>query len=278
MLIKIVIVAVLLYCLLVGYLYVFQRRILFVPGTTAPNREDVGVPEMREIELLSADGLATRSWYHPAVPGKPTIVYFQGNAGTIGGRGYKARHFIDRGYGILLVGYRGYGGNPGEPSEAGLILDGRAALSFLGRGEAPPANIVLYGESLGSGVAVALAAETRVGAVILEAPYTSIEAMAAARYWFIPIRYLLKDTFDSISRIDRIGAPLLVLHGEKDNVIDVAHGRRLFEAAVEPKRLHLFSNGDHSDLYDHDAATVIFDFVEAMWDSPQITPALSREP
>jgi fermentation-respiration switch protein FrsA (DUF1100 family) len=286
-LIKISVAAVLIYCLLIAGLYFFQRRILFVPGHARPDRLEAGVSDMREIDLLSTDGLHLRSWYREAAENRPTIVYFQGNAGSIAGRGFKARAFIDQGYGVLLVGYRGYGGNPGAPSEAGLILDGRAALSFLEAEGTLTENIVLYGESLGSGIAVALAVQiletaqpseslgASLGALVLEAPYTSIAKIAAARYWFVPVRYMLKDPFDSLSRIADLRCPLLILHGQRDAVIAIEHGRRLYDTAPEPKLFHLFEEGRHSDLFDHGAAEVVTSFLEARCDSSQPRPALN---
>ena len=285
-LIKIGVAAVLIYCLLIACLYVLQRRILFVPGLLPPDRLEAGVSDMREIDLSSADGLRLRSWYRGAADNRPTIVYFQGNAGSIAGRGFKARAFIDRGYGVLLVGYRGYGGNPGAPSEAGLILDGRAALDFLQAEGVSAKDTVLYGESLGSGVAVALAMQNSataqssagrdspLGALVLEAPFTSVIEIAAARYWFVPVRYLLKDPFDSLSRIAGLRSPLLILHGQRDAVIAVEHGRRLYDAAPEPKRFQLFEEGRHSDLFDHGAADVVTGFLETVWDSshPRLAP------
>jgi uncharacterized protein len=269
-LVKLVFVVALIYGIVVGALYVFQRRILFVPGTTEPDRVASGVPDMRDVDLTTGDGLRLRSWYSPATQGFPTIVYFQGNAGTIGGRDFKARPLIDHGYGMLLVGHRGYGGNPGHPTEIGLIDDGRAALDFLASNGVEISDIVLYGESLGSGVAVALAAEAPEsggpGALVLESPYTSIVEIAAARYWFMPVRLLIKDRFDSLSRMARVNAPLLVLHGERDNVIEVEQGRRLHEAASEPKHLKLFAEGRHSDLYDHGALEAIVGFLDGLWD------------
>ena len=266
--VKLIVAAAVVYGVFVGYLYTIQRRILFVPGTLPPDRIEAGVPDMREVDLVTEDGLTLRSWYRPADPGCPTLVYFQGNAGTIAGRGFKARAFLDRGLGVLLVGHRGFGGNPGHPSEIGLITDGRAALNFLASETVGPGDVVLYGESLGSGVAVALAADAEipVGAVILEAPYTSIVEIAATRYWFVPVAMLLKDRFDSLSRISGVRAPVLILHGEDDKVINVDQGRRLHEAAVEPRRLHLFEQGSHSDLYEHGAAEVIEAFLDEMWD------------
>lgn len=280
--VKIVFAIALIYGLVVGTLHVFQRRILFVPGTTPPDRAEAGVPDMREVDLRTVDGLRIRSWYRPATPGLPTLIYFQGNAGTMAGRGFKARPLMDHGYGLLMVGYRGYGGNPGHPSEAGLIEDGRAALAFLAGDGVGIADTVLYGESLGSGVAVALAAEApeggAPGAIILEAPFTSIVELAAARYWFAPVRLLLKDRFETLSIISRVHAPTLILHGERDGLIDVDHARRLHEAANEPKRLRLFNDGRHSNLYDHGALEAVVEFLDAMWDRSQAAPRVTPSP
>jgi len=237
-----------------------------VPGTAKPDLQGSGVPEMEEHILQTADGLKLLSWYMPAKDNKFTIMYFQGNAGTIGSRGFKARHFLNGGYGLLMVGYRGYGGNPGNPSEDGLILDGKAGLSFLKEVGVNIDDIVLYGESLGSGVAVALAAgpAKKAAALILESPYSSIQDIAASRYWFAPTRLLLKDKFDSIARIRKVQSAVLILHGEGDGIIPVEHGARLFQQANEPKHLHLFSHGGHSDLYDHGANEVILKFLDGL--------------
>lgn len=270
-LLKIVFSAVLIYGLVVASLYLFQRRILFVPGTTLLDREAVGVPDMNDADLISDDGLTLRSWYRAAMPRRPTIVYFQGNAGTISGRGFKARPLMDHGYGVLLVGHRGYGGNPGFPSEDGLIDDGRAALKFLAAQGVRAKDIILYGESLGSGVAVALAAgmsdEEPPGAIILEAPFTSIVEIAASRYRFVPVRFLIKDRFDSLARVDQIHAPMLILHGARDGVINIQHGKTLHEAANEPKQFVLFDEGRHSDLYDYGALEAVVGFVDNLWDN-----------
>ena len=248
--------AVVIYGLVVASLYLLQRRILFVPNPNVPERDTAGLSDMAEVRLETADGLALLSWYRPAEPGRPSVIYFQGNAGNIGHRGHTVRPMLDRGWGVLLVGYRGYGGNAGSPSEEGLHADAAAAAAFLVGEGVTPARTVYWGESLGSGVAVRLAAERPPGAVVLEAPYTSIVEMAASRYWFVPVRHLVKDRFDSLSRIAAIGAPLLVLHGAQDRVIPIEHGRRLFAAATEPKRFEMFPDGRHSDLVDHGALDV----------------------
>ena len=251
------------YCVLVGCLYLLQRRILYLPSSGTPNQVIAGVPEMRDVQLVTEDGLSLRSWYHPAASNRPTFVYFQGNAASIAERAYKARLWIDRGYGVLLVGYRGYGGNSGSPTETGLYSDGRAALDFLMAEGVVPGTVVLYGESLGSGVAVALASENSqpFAALILESPFTSVADIAASRYWFVPVRRLLWDRFDSLSRLGQVEAPILILHGERDRIVPVAHGRKMFTAAPSPKRIEIFEQAGHSDLFDHGADAAIRRFL-----------------
>ncbi len=256
------------YAALVGALYLIQRELIYHPGLTMRSPAASGMPEMRPVEMTAADGIGLVSWYSPAHAGKPTIVYFQGNAGNIGDRGYKARPYLDRGFGLLLAGYRGYGDNPGEPTEDGLYADGRAQLAWLAGQGVGPRDWVLYGESLGSGVAVQLAMEqatkTPVAAVVLESPYTSMGDAAAAHYPFVPARTLVRDRFESLAKIARIGAPLLIVHGERDGVVPIAQGRRLFEAARPPKDGHWIAAGGHNDLYDHGAAAAVTGFLDRM--------------
>lgn len=239
-------------------LFVFQRALIYhpleIPGTPAEG----GVPEMRAVQARSADGLALGGWFAPPrAPEAPVVVLFQGNAGNLSWRSFKARAFLDAGLGVMLAGYRGYGGNPGAPNEDGLIADGRAALDFLASQGIAAADVVLYGESLGSGVAVRLASERRVAAVILEAPFTALPDVAAFHYPVIPVRLLARDRFDSLSRIAAIAAPLLIVHGDRDEIVPVALGQRLFAAAAEPKRAQWIAGGNHNDLWERIRATVI---------------------
>ncbi len=247
--------------LLVLALYVLQRSILFVPDVTRPDPATGQAPEMVRVRAETADGLSLEGWWHPAPAGGMTLLYFHGNAGSVGSRSGKARRLIDRGYGLLLAGYRGYGGNPGSPSEEGLISDGRAWLDALEKLGVPARSALLYGESLGSGIATALAVERAVAGVVLEAPYVSIEEIAAARYWFVPVRRLLRDRFDNASRVPLLKAPVLIIHGTSDRVIPIAHGERLFALAAEPKRFERLEDGGHVDLFEHGALPALDAFV-----------------
>lgn len=260
------------YALLVAAVYAFQRNLLYLPDRGVPDLEEAGVPDMRAVKLSTNDGLTLLSWYKEAAAGQPTLVYFSGNAGHIGHRGAKARPYLDAGMGVLLVGYRGYGSNPGSPTEEGLYTDGRAALDFLPAAGVAPKRTVLYGESLGSGVAVHLAAERAavapLGAVVLESAYASIAAVAAKHYPFLPVRWMVKDRFESAAKIARVKAPVFIFHGEKDGTIPIRTGRELFAAAVEPKESLWIAGAYHNDLYDYDAPAAVIAFLGRRFGAP----------
>ncbi len=272
------IVAVGAYATVLAGLYLFQRHLLYHPSGGHPDPVLAGVPEMTAVSLTSADGLNLVSWYAAARNGAPTLVYFHGNAGHIGHRGFKVRPYLDAGWGAMLVGYRGYGGNPGAPSEAGLYADARAALAFLDAEGVAAGRRFYYGESLGTGIAVRMAAEgaakAAVGAVILEAPYTVIADVAAEHYPFVPARRMMHDRFDAQSHIATIGAPLLVVHGERDHVIPTHFGKSLFAAASEPKAAHWIETAGHNDLHDHGLAERVLAFGAGLTATGAGTPHL----
>lgn len=260
-----IVAAVVVYSLVVGVLFLAQRQLMYFPDRSKPEFTRPGVPAMEEVSATTSDGLDLAMWYHPpARPGAPVIVLFQGNAGHMGHRGFKIIPFVEAGFGMLLAEYRGYGGNPGSPNETGLYRDGRAALDFLGRAGITPGQIVLYGESLGSAVVVQLATERMFRAIILEAPFTSAADLAASHFWFIPARHLIWDRFDSLAKIDKVRAPLLVIHGEKDGIVPVRFGRRLFAAATEPKQARYIPGAGHNDLHMFGAVEAAVSFVRSI--------------
>lgn len=252
---------------LIGVMYVAQRSLMYHPGGAEGGPADNGVAEMRAVHLKTADGLTVESWVSAPQPGRPTLVFLQGNAGSIHDRGWKVRPYIDHGYGVMLVGYRGYGGNPGKPSEDGLYADAAAALAHLEGEGRPAASWVLYGESLGTGIAVELAkrqaaAGAPAGAVILEAPFTAMGDAAQRHYPYLPAKLLVRDRYDSVTKIAAIAAPLLIFHGDQDRVVPFKLGKRLFEAAREPKQGHWIAGAHHGNLYEFGAAGRVIDFVD----------------
>jgi hypothetical protein len=249
------------YGVLVGALYVFQRHLLYFPGVERPELGDLAALGVREVTLKTADGLSLLSWYVPPRDGHSVIAYLHGNGGHIGYRAERLRWFARNGYGVLMVEYRGYGGNPGTPSESGLVTDGVAALDFLGGEGIAPNRLVIYGESLGSGVAVLLVARRQVASLILEAPFTSVAEVAQYHYLFMPASALVRDRFDSLAMIGEVKAPILVLHGEQDRVVPLRFGRALFDAAPEPKELWLSRDAGHEDLVRHGAFEAVLDFL-----------------
>lgn len=256
-------IAVALYLALLVILYVYQRDIQYHPHAVVPDPAGSIVPEMVALRIETADGLRPLAWWAPPPDRtRPVVVYFHGNGGTLASRATQARSLLDAGYGVLLAGYRYNAGAGGEPSEEGLIADGRAAVEFVRSLGYPPERIALYGESLGTGVAVAIAADREVGAVILAMPFTSMTDVAQDHYWFFPVRWLVRDNFDSLSRIARVRAPLLVLHGEDDRLIPVKFARELFAAAPGPKEGHFIPGGRHGGLYDLGAGKLVLDFLD----------------
>lgn len=250
-----------LYLALAAYLYVQQRSFLYFPDARRPVAAEAGIPELREVQLTTADGLHLLAWYVPPTQVRSVILYFHGNGGSIAARKDRLAMFARAGYGVLMPEYRGYGGNPGSPSEQAFFADAEAALFFLhGQAFDDPA-IVVYGESLGTGVAVALAGKRQMQALILDTPYTTIAAVAEKRFFYVPVDLLLKDRFDSLSRIGDMRAPLLVIQGAHDRVIPPALGRALFDAANEPKELRIDPDGNHSDLLERGALNVVLDFL-----------------
>jgi uncharacterized protein len=247
---------------IVGSLFLFQRQLLYRPSKTRPELADLALIGVREVTLTTDDGLLLFSWYLPPRAGRPVIAYFHGNGGHIGYRAERLRRFASEGYGVLLAEYRGYAGNPGKPTEAGLFADGTAALDFLEREGVTIDRLVLWGESLGSGVAVYLAARYAVAGIILEAPFTSVTAAAQRHYPFVPAAFLVHDRFDSLSRMGQVRAPLLVLHGERDMIVPAGHGRALLDAAPGPKQGWFSPHAGHETLAQFGALDVAIAFIE----------------
>jgi fermentation-respiration switch protein FrsA (DUF1100 family) len=242
------------YALVVGVLFFQQRALLYpiVQGAAAPDAEG---PPIRVVGIETPDGERLVGWYLAPQPGRPTLLFFGGQGGGLSFQDGRWRRIADEGVGFLAIGYRGHDGSTGQPSETGLHTDARAAYDWLAR-TTRPQDIVIHGFSLGTGVAVQLATERPARAVVLEAPYTSTADIAAKSWPWLPVRWLMLDQYRSRYIIDRVTQPLLIVHGDGDQVIPVSQGRRLFDLARSPKRFVRMIGSNHATLtrdglYDH---------------------------
>ncbi len=252
--------------LLVGYgamvalAYFAQRALMYFPDRTRTPPAQAGLPEAEEIVIDTADGEKLVAWYVPAAEGRPVVLYFHGNGGALVHRVRRFRGLIANGNGLVALSYRGYGGSSGSPTEEGLLADAAAAYAFA-VARYPAQRIAVFGESLGTGVAIWLAGEKPVARVLLQAPYTSIIDVAAAAYPFLPVWLLLKDRYRSDERVGRVNVPVLVIHGERDRVVPIEYGERLYALIRAPKKFVRFPEGGHVDLDQNGALDIIQSFL-----------------
>jgi uncharacterized protein len=253
-------IAVLGYVGAVALLYFLQGEFLYPrqPARTAPTA--AGFPVAEERFLDTPDGEKIIVWHVPPKGDRPVVLFFHGNGDFLAGRVPRFRAIVADGTGLIALSYRGYGGSSGVPSEKGLMIDAAAAYR-LAASTYEARRIVVWGFSLGTGPAVAIAAEQPIGKLILEAPYTSTVDVAAAAMPVIPVRWLMRDQFRSDERIGKVSAPLLVMHGARDPGISIRFGERLYDLANQPKQFVRFPDGGHDDLDAHGAVEVALKFV-----------------
>lgn len=229
-------------------LYACQRQLQYQPGHQNPIPASLGLKDVQVVTLQTPDHESLVLWYAAPRPGRATVLFFQGNAGDIADRAPRLAFYQSKGLGAAFLSYRGFGGSTGHITEHGLITDARTAYDWL-RTTTPAPKIVLSGESLGTGVAVQLAAEVPVAAVALDAPYASTLAIAQWRFPYLPVALLMKDQFLSINHIAQIHAPLLIQHGTADAVIPYTSGQTLYAAAVQPKTFIPLPNRGHEIIF-----------------------------
>jgi uncharacterized protein len=252
-----------------GLLWLFQRRLLYFPTPDPVPPAASVLPGAEDVTFETTDGLHLAGWFVPAQPGargpagvgsrgpvgavdsrthRPAVLVCNGNAGDRSMRAPLAAALARMGLAVLLFDYRGYGGNPGHPTEEGLAADARAALGYLaGRPEVDPERVVYFGESLGAAVALRLATERPPAALVLRSPFASLAEVGRRHYPLLPVSLLLRDRYDSAALAGRLDAPLLVVAGGRDQIIPASHSRRLFDAAPQPKRLVVLDGADHND-------------------------------
>lgn len=231
---------------IVAALWALQRRLIYLPSQAVPD-----APEgVEEVSHTTEDGLDLEAWFVRARgEHRGTVVVFPGNAGNRADRVPLGMALADKGYATLLVDYRGYGANPGSPSEEGLIRDARSALDYLeSRSDLDPKRIAYFGESLGSGVAVGLADEEPPSALILRSPFPSLADVGSVHYPVLPVTLLLRDRFDNTTKVADIEVPLLVIAGSADRIVPTGLSRDLYEVAQQPKELVVIDGARHNDF------------------------------
>lgn len=231
-------------------IWTLQRRLMYFPVGGVPTAAELGLTGVEPVTFETTDGLGLSGWFFAASGPSPpvTVVVFNGNAGNRAHRAPLAAALRRHGLQVLLVDYRGYGGNPGAPSKNGLAADARAARAYVaGRPDVDRSRIVYFGESLGTAVAVDLAVEHPPAALVLRSPFTSMRELGQHHYPFLPVGLLLRDRFAAIDQIQRVRVPLLVIAGGHDRIVPIDNSRRLYDAAVAPKTLFVLPDADHND-------------------------------
>ena len=237
--------------LIAGFLVLLwagQRGLIYFPDPSVPGPAAVGLPDARELTLTTDDGLRLGAWFVAAPHARFTVIVFNGNAGNRAYRAPLAAAFQKRGWNVLLFDYRGYGGNPGSPSERGLAADAVAARAqVLSLSGIDRAGLIYFGESLGSAVATALAARHPPAALVLRSPFTSLTDVGRYHYPVLPVGLLLRDRFDSYGTIERVHIPTMVIAGDRDTIVPVEQSRRLFDRLQGPRKLMVLPWTDHND-------------------------------
>ena len=249
------------YIALACALFLMQRSLLYRPNPSDMEAMRATMPGVERFALDTADGQTLVAWHHPPREGAPFVIYLHGNAANLSARNKRLMSFAQQGWGFLAVSFRGYGGSTGAPTEDGLIADAEAAYAKARELGVSPERIFLFGESLGTGVAIALATRREVRGIALEAPYSSTADVASSIYWYVPVRLLMRDQFLSDERVKNVRAPILILHGDADRVVPIRFGEKLFAAANEPKEFFRITGAGHQALDDPRAQKRLVEWV-----------------
>ena len=250
------------YLLVMVFIYFYQRNLLYHPSENNYQNDEAQF-NYEEVNIKVENEIRLKSWLIKKDFNKfKTLLIFHGNAGDLSNRIYKLNELNKLDINILLISWRGFSGNKGSPSEKNLYKDAEASIKWLNKKNVKNNQIILYGESLGTGVAVEMAKKNHFNSIILESPFTSIENSAKIYYPYLPVKFLLKDRYDSISKIKMINSPILIMHGEKDDVIPFSMGKKLFEKANHPKHSYFTSNDDHMMEFNSDLLNEVKNFIE----------------
>ena len=254
---------VLAYLIITFVLYFLQRNLLYYPAENNYSGDELTV-EIKKVKIITEDNLELLAWYHEKDINYKTILYFHGNAGSLENRIHKINHFDNMNVNFLLFAWRGFSGNKGKPTEQGFYKDARGAVEWLKDKGISEKNIIIYGESLGTGIATEIAQNNNFAGVILESPFTSMIEAGSSIYPIFPIRLLLKDKYESNKKIKNIKSPILIMHGEADTIVPFRMGKKLYELANEPKYSYFPKYDDHMMEFNKDLINSINLFIKSL--------------
>ena len=245
-------------------LYIFQRKLLYYPNFNSHIKGDGLSHSFENINIKTKDNIILKGWFHLKDPKKKTILFFHGNAGTLDNRIYKLNFLGNLDINFLIIAWRGYSGSSGKPTELGLYQDAKSAVNWLNLKGIVEKNIILYGESLGTSVAIEIGQNKNFAGIILEAPFTSMVDTGKKYYPFFPVKLLLKDKYESKNKIKNIKFPILVMHGKKDKIIPFYMGEAIYNLANKPKFKYFSDNDDHMMDFDENLVNEISSFLKSL--------------
>ena len=244
--------------------YFFQRNLLYHPRENNYFGDKLIVP-IEKVKIKTQDNIELLSWYHNKnINNYKTILFLHGNAGSLENRIHKINHFKDINVNFLLISWRGFSGNKGKPTEQGLYEDARSAVRWLKSKGISENSIIIYGESLGTGVATEIAQNKNFAGVILESPFTSMIEAGKDKYPYLPVKVLLKDKYESDKKIKNIKSPILVMHGKADNIVPFHMGKKMYELANNPKYFYISEYDDHMMEYNGKLLNHLKEFIKSL--------------
>ena len=263
-LLQIILIIFFIYFLVLVFLYFYQRNLLYHPNENNYSEDKISV-DIENVRIKTSDNIELLGWYHEKnLKDFKTLIFFHGNAGSLENRIHKLNHFRDMNINFLIIAWRGFSGNNGNPSEQGLYEDGKSAIDWLIKKGVSEKNLILYGESLGTGVATHLAQNKNFAGVILETPFTSMIDAAKKFYPYIPVKLLLKDKFENYKKIKNINLPILIMHGEVDQLVPFSMGKKIYEIANDPKYSYFTKYDDHMMEYDENLVLALKSFIRSL--------------
>ena len=261
---KFIILVVAIYFLLLTFVFFYQRKLLYHLNFSNHVTGDGLIHSIEKINIKTEDNIDLKGWFHLKDLKKKTILFFHGNAGTLDNRIYKLNFLGNLDINFLIIAWRGYSGSSGKPTEPGLYQDAKSAVNWLNLKGIAEKNIILYGESLGTSVAIEIGQNKNFAGIILEAPFTSMVDTGKKYYPFFPVKLLLKDKYESKNKIKNIKFPILVMHGKKDKIIPFYMGEAIYNLANKPKFKYFPDNDDHMMDFDENLVNEISSFLKSL--------------